>query len=412
MDTIRKIIPSRLWRGQVTILVAGIIVIFLLLFLVVGMDFARMYYVRGEVQNGADSAALAGAKQLDGSSVVLQTAARQAAWQYACRNAAAGDNVFLVAGAANCDTSSIPGDLNNANSPTGDIVVGNWNSGLTPKFDSTRIPVNAVQVTARRVGRAGADSPGGGVSLLFGKLVGWPTMDVIRTATATVDLNLAPLPICLPPCNTAQTPLAAPQSCTDTGNSDCFPGIPLCLGPSTAQYGLAWTNFQPQPQTGACPSCGGGNQPTPGDIIPFVDGSQPVSNVCDQYICTTNGGMGTAEAALENRWLAERAKPSGTVTIQGQTIQGWHTFVPVVEDICPGTGHGACPGAPQPNPYHVVQYSEVVITYVGKIAGPACNFGIKVVGFGAGTAPGSSTLSCSPCSPLPPGIIGLSRLVK
>jgi Flp pilus assembly protein TadG len=406
----------RLRRGQAEILIAGIIVVFLLVFFVVGIDFARIYYIRGELQNAADSAALAGAKQLDGTNVVLQTDARQAAWKFACRNKAAKANVYLVSTGTDCNTP--PSDLNNGNASTGDIVVGNWNPSLTPTFDSARIPVNAVRVVARRVGLAGTDSPGGSVGLLFGRLVGWSTIDVVRTATGIADLNIAPLPICLPPCNTAETPLTAPQSCSDAGNSNCFPGFPLCLGPSTTTNGLAWTNFQPQPQTGDCPSCGGGNQPTPGDIIPFINGTQPVPNVCGQFICTTNGGMGPAVAALEDRWQAEIQKHPDGFDIPGQAIKvkGWHTFLPVVDDLCPGTPHGACPGAPQPNPYKVVQYTEVVITYVGKVVGTDCNFGIKVVGFGstAPSTPGVSLLGCGACDepPFPGALTGQSRLVK
>jgi len=111
-------------KGAIAILIAGIMVPFLLLFLVVGVDFVYMYYVRGELQNAADSAALAGAAKLDGTNVILQTDARQAAWKFACKNIAAHSNVYLIGtGGCSTDPPTYPGNLNNGNDPDGDIVV-------------------------------------------------------------------------------------------------------------------------------------------------------------------------------------------------------------------------------------------------------------------------------------------------
>jgi hypothetical protein len=400
---------SRMKRGQATILVAGVIVVFLLVFLVVGIDFARVYYVRGELQGAADSAALAGAKELDGTNAVLQTDARQAAWKFACQNRAAQANVYLVATGTGTDCKTPPSDLNDGNDPNGDIVVGNWNPSLTPPFDPTRIPVNAVEVVARRVGTAGTDSPGGSVGLLFGKLVGWSTMDVVRTATAAFDLNLAATPVCVPTCDAA-TPLVAPSSCSDTSDSDCFPGTPLLLNPAMGEPGTAWTNFEPQPQVGACPTS---VQPVAKNIIPFIDGSKSPPNVCGQYISTTQGTMQNVQDALASRWLSEREKPSGTVTIQSHSIQGWHTFIPVVLPESCGNAPTACPGAPQGNTYLVQQYAEVVITFVGNVkTHPGSKWGTKVVGLALSGNPDVSLLGCTSCSLLPTAIIGRARLVK
>jgi Flp pilus assembly protein TadG len=178
-----KIVCSRSRKGQVSILVGGIIVVFLLVFFVVGIDFARMYYVRGELQNAADASALAGAALLtcssdSDSSAVLQSDARAAAVTFAGRNKAAGEPVGLQLNLANVNSTSIAGN--------GDIVVGNWDgTDFTAATGSTNLLINAVRVIARRTGEAGvADVKTGGnpVALLFGRLAGWLSMSVVRQA--------------------------------------------------------------------------------------------------------------------------------------------------------------------------------------------------------------------------------------
>jgi Flp pilus assembly protein TadG len=192
-------VSSRSGRGQVSILVAGIIVIFLLVFFVVGIDFARMYYVRGELQNATDAAALAGAPLLtcasdSDSSFVLQEDARTAAQTFAGRNNAAGAPVGLQLNLANVNSTAIEGN--------GDIVVGNWDattSTFTAATGSTDLLINAIRVIARRTSEAGiADVKTGGnpVGLLFGNIVGWFSMNVVRQAIAVGCLgNMTPVTV-------------------------------------------------------------------------------------------------------------------------------------------------------------------------------------------------------------------------
>jgi hypothetical protein len=206
-------------KGVITILVAGILVPFILLFLVVGADFAYMYYVRGELQNAADSAALAGAAKLTGAKDEVldpiakkyhyeQPEARLTAWQFACKNKAAHDPVFLVISGPDCNNPS--GDLNKSNSADGDIVVGYWkvtpfacaSTGQTEKFcpanGSTGFPINAVKVVTRRTGDAaqsGIKIGNNPVGLLFGKLVNWPFMSAKASAIASGGGNLLPLSV-------------------------------------------------------------------------------------------------------------------------------------------------------------------------------------------------------------------------
>ena len=157
-------------KGQTIILVAGITLGFLLVFAVLAIDFSRMYYVRGQLQNAADSAALAGADMLNDTSSTIQQAARDEAIIFAAKNSAANSAVVL----ASVNGSNTLGAGN-------DITVGNWNS-TTRVYTPNTTPVNAVQVRARRT----TDSPGGTVPFLFPKIIpGLSNMGVTRVAIAT-----------------------------------------------------------------------------------------------------------------------------------------------------------------------------------------------------------------------------------
>jgi Flp pilus assembly protein TadG len=120
----------------------------LLAFVGLTVDVGHAYTVGVELQNAADSAALAAVSQLSTSFSAAQTAAINAA----ANNKAAGASVQL------------------ANS---DVVEGNYNT-------TTGTPYNAIKVSARLA----SGSPGGPLNLTFGKLVGISTCNVTRTAVA------------------------------------------------------------------------------------------------------------------------------------------------------------------------------------------------------------------------------------
>jgi hypothetical protein len=189
----------------------GITIIWLALFMLpllimlagMALDIAYMYNVKNQLQVAADASALAGAANLDGTNAVSQGQARQEAWKFACKNTAGDEgnpsdpnynplrNVFLVTNKtitsmADCDSPPIADDLNIANNADGDIVVGNWNATLSPKFDPSRTPVNAVQVVARRNGTTPGMSP---VHVFWGqifRLIGgdWSFLNAVSTGIA------------------------------------------------------------------------------------------------------------------------------------------------------------------------------------------------------------------------------------
>jgi len=395
-------------KGAAIILVAGITLCFLLLFAVLAIDFSRMYYVRGELQNAADTAALAGADKLTGATdsstdSFKQELARQEAWKFACKNRAAQAPVYLSTNdSINCDVPPSYSLLNGTtNADTGDIIVGNWDQSKNPKFTrangSTGLSINAVRVVARRT----TDSPGGSVTLLFGKLIsGLTNMGVVREAIASLTpLQIVPFPVCIPSCS-LNTPLKVewgyddsqpkkdypevnPILCSDpylpegNGNSntdDAFtpsstPGQQFFLSPSSQsdlvpRPGMAWTNFDIE-DCNVHPACKHG-KPTKDKVLPYITGEKQAPNVCNQYICTTNG---TIKPLLET--LKEQLdKNMSTYNLNGQNIKGWLVTVPIVSDDSCGdpmhTPKQSCPGdqGGMANPYLVTKFAKVVITDV------------------------------------------------
>lgn len=176
-------------KGVVVVYVAiGIIV--LIGFVGLAVDLGYMYVVKGQLQNAADAAALAGAAKLDGTTSTIQTDARTEAVSFALKNKAAGQDVTI--------------DPNAGNAVTGDVVVGNWDPSrpqspqdlrFLPTADgSNPLPagaeINAVKVVARRTGESPDTgiAPSTKVSLFFGKIIGWGIMGVKSQAIAALEL--------------------------------------------------------------------------------------------------------------------------------------------------------------------------------------------------------------------------------
>ena len=133
-------------------------------FLGLSIDVGFMVWSGQKLQDGADSAARAGARALhDG---VAQ--ARTAAVDIGAANDVAGDAIQL---------NSNPG-----NNPNGDVVIGRFDRS-TQTFTTTFNNVNAVKVNARRTSSAG----GGQLPLFFGQIFGINAMDLQRTAVAMVE---------------------------------------------------------------------------------------------------------------------------------------------------------------------------------------------------------------------------------
>jgi Flp pilus assembly protein TadG len=104
------------------------------------VDYGRVQVVKAELQQAADASARYATRGIaDNTAVAKATSAAQ-------DNYANGSPVVLQAG---------------------DVLTGNWDSSLNPKFSTTRTPINAVQVTAVRT-----SSRGNAVPLVFARVLG------------------------------------------------------------------------------------------------------------------------------------------------------------------------------------------------------------------------------------------------
>jgi Flp pilus assembly protein TadG len=449
-------------KGLAFVWLALFLLTLLLMFAGLAIDISFMYLAENDLQVASDAACLAGAAELSGTTDVAQSDARKEAWKFACKNTAAGDNVFLVDSGANCD--SPPGDLNSSlNDPAGDIVVGNWDKTLSPQFDSTRTPINAIQVVARRTNANAVPTVsigGNPVGVFWGKIFGmigtdWSFMNA-RTDSicALTEPQTVPLPICLPSCS-LKTPLGfkwgydknevdwgrvycteeALSSSTDPPGQQFFLESSSQSGTPPFKPGLAWTNFDIN-ECGTNPACQ--DPPNPGEVLPYILGTQTPPDICKEKICTTNGTMGglvgnqgdsAGDPTLRGQFLAKK----GPIDINGTTIDGWDVLVPVVSTESCGPAAQVCPGAQggAANPYKVEYFARVAVTDVittGK-------HGIRLIGLESpdpswvspafncksdpkGAPPKTITrlvtsLTCPDCDdPLPPGVDTNVRLVK
>ena len=134
----------------------------LVLFIGLVVDSGYMVLTRQELQTVADASALAGAYSVQTNAVAARTYARDIGGM----NYAAGEFVDL--------------ELNTTNDVAGDIVIGQYDRG-TATFTPTTVRPNAVQTRARRTAAHAVNDT---VDLLFGDLMGRPTVDLWAGAIA------------------------------------------------------------------------------------------------------------------------------------------------------------------------------------------------------------------------------------
>ena len=164
---------SQRQRGAVMILFgASLFVLFGFMALVV--DLGRTYVVRTELQNAADAAALAGAKDLDQTAAGVTNAVARA-------KAIALQNNFKFSTPVNLDTL------------TAIISVGSC------PLDSCMVVASTVTTDARAAGRTflKVDIPSGGLTAFFGGFVGVTSTSTYGRAVAGRFLNeITPIGIC------------------------------------------------------------------------------------------------------------------------------------------------------------------------------------------------------------------------
>ena len=319
MDAIGRLSYLHNDKGIATVYIAVLLVV-LIAFAGLAIDLGYMYVSKGQLQNAADSAALAGAAKLDGSNFANQTSARNTAISFAAKNNAAGISV------------AISSDNGNTLSSGNDITVGNWDPNLSPKYlpggDVSRPRINAVQVRTRRTDASdpGGASIGGRINLFLGKVIGWSDMGASSEAIA-------------------QRPARA-GSYFMIGASTCTSSMPLTLQIGTGTAGnMAWTTIL-------------NNSTNANDVSALVCGDTvPNIDVCGHSLYTTQGTGTSVFKDIESAFYStdyDRINKSLTTDINGnEIVSSWKVIVPVSSYANP---------ADQPNPLPVWGYAKIRIT--------------------------------------------------
>jgi len=369
-------------RKGITIVMIALIMFLLLALLGMAVDIAQVYFAKTQLQVAADAAALAGAGVLDGSALTLQTPARTSAWQFGCKNHAASNpkNVYLVDAdpqandpsateAQRCD--NVPADLNNANNPNGDIVLGYWNPSLTPAFTPI-IPAgqiaNAVRVVARRTG----ETPGmPAVRVFIGQIFrflstdpnykGWAFMSARASAIAAVPPRASAF---IAMGNTACTasdvsspPCASPTICNIVPARVLEPSPSAPSLPGDQKFG--WTTLLQPP--GNC-----------NDLRDLMCASSPYQDAC--FTAGISGINGTCDAGLRalKSLMYDINYDKDNKVIVGGNVNAWWVLIPQdsfldpmkppppdprpiighilirITTVCATGGGVACPGHPDP----------------------------------------------------------------
>lgn len=384
-----KIFRSGNKKGIALIYIA-ILIVALIGFLGLVIDIGYMYVAKGQLQNAADAAALAGAAKLrENQTVFQQYSARFTAKAFASKNFAAREAVQIAPGTILPDgnpNALSPADVADGN----DITIGNWNF---VNYSAGRTPINAIQVRTRRTVPSADATSQGQISTFLGRIfsllpgggIGFPFMGAGAEAIAVRQpLKTPGISICI-------------RTCDIVPNRNCDPSSPL--NASTADLilqkdhddginnGMAWTAFgcTQAPQIG--PN---------GDVADRIwDRGDEVTRLCDLCI-TTNNGIGAAIRELEDAFNSTTFDPKNKKFNANGTVAAWTVAVPVIDFQCnafnptpdclvnpPGnvnTANSACPPGRQGHTeerYHVQQVAIMRITSINN-RGAAPTKGITI----------------------------------
>ncbi len=369
----------------ITLIMMALMLALLLALAALAIDIGYMYVVKNELQVAADAASLAGAAlatgEIDNTAInpnaLLQTSARQAAWRFACRNRAAGSNVYLVTNnPADCNTTSPPSNLNNANSATGDIIVGHWRSTAPGTVycatgwetlgngyfcranGSTGFAINAVKTVPRRTA-AGSGYGMGPVRLFLGGVLralpqgaaDWRFMSARAEAIASRPPRAQiPIVICLDTCT--------PGIVSPDGTLLYWAPYPREVTPGNV--GIAWTSFNPS------------SQQMENDEINAITCGKEI-NACGLTIYTSNGNINSLQRQLRCAFKNPLYESLNKTCSDGNcdsildTVTSWTVLIAIVQSP------NGCPTGDQPAPDTVVSYGRMTITEVYASGGGGTN---------------------------------------
>jgi len=163
-------------QGAVAVTVALLLIV-LVGFSALSIDIGYLMVTRNELQNVADAAALAAARQLGNSYQGMDYAEQQ---NYDCTSSTTLSCSQIITTAQQVGLENRAAQTN-INIPVEDIVIGHWNPTAMPEFAPGTHRPDAVRVTARR--DAEANDP---ISTFLAGVLGVNTLPVTAQATAAL----------------------------------------------------------------------------------------------------------------------------------------------------------------------------------------------------------------------------------
>ena len=308
-------------RGVTAVLVA-ILVTVLGGFLALALNIGHFFSIRGELQNAVDSAALAGAKQLDGTVAQLQPALDAAA-SYASQHLTdshlqvTADQVELGHWAPPSQSCSTWGGV-----PSGqDGPLGYQFCRIDTRDAASALNITAVRVDAAR---AQGTTGGGAVPVFMNGVLGASTTTNERTEAVAVSGG---------PCQTAcpSAPLVINAGCLVANNaltcgSTYFIGLSSTVANTAGWTSLSsTTNVNNQSICNILQSGSGSCSLSTGETINIGNGNQLSSNSC-------KGPTGSGISTFCD-WL---------LSMQGQQL-----IIPIIGDPSTSTCSGSYTGSVQ-----------------------------------------------------------------
>ena len=180
MQTMRLPINHKRQRGAVAVLI-GILSIVLVGFAALAIDVGYLMTTRNELQNVADAAALAAARQLGVNYQTMNGISANAQETYDCAASAAFPCSQLVGIAQAVALENQAAGIN-ISVAANDVAIGRWNQSNSPRFTAGTARPLAVRVTARR--DSISNNP---VTTFLASVIGHETMGVSAFATASLQ---------------------------------------------------------------------------------------------------------------------------------------------------------------------------------------------------------------------------------
>jgi uncharacterized protein (UPF0333 family) len=330
VDTDDKITSAKKNKGFVVVWFVVLLPV-VLLFAAMAMDFSYMYVAKGQLQNAADAAALAGAAILiDGNDSTYQTLARTEAVAFAQKNKAAKLDVVIA---------SVDGEKEFTSS--NDIRFGYWTADGT--FDKNGTYINAIQVRTRRSDTATPNSPQRQVPIIFGKYFGWDRMSTAAVATAAIPARAtSSIALCPDFCQGGVSANVMKNYTTLSGSTR---PILMDTGPSTPSNNIyAWTSYD-------------SNVTSTSDVRDLICSQDSISRTaCGDTIYSSMGNQASSlcnlEAQMYNPYFDAGNKEIVAIS-GGVSTTAWWMVVPITESCPPGAQGNAW------DPKPVIGYAKI-----------------------------------------------------